>query len=82
MLNASQYNRSTSKCEVGRGTNMKFMQFENLDAINNFRPGDQSAPVETKTVLNELFELLEDYAPVWYKQEHHDRAMAALQRRS
>ena len=31
-----------------------------------------------RTVLEELFILLEDYAPVWYTDEHHDRALAAL----
>jgi len=29
-------------------------------------------------VLRELFELLEDYAPAWYLEEHHERAVAAL----
>ena len=29
-------------------------------------------------VLEELFTLLEDYAPAWYQQKHHDRAVAAL----
>lgn len=32
----------------------------------------------TRTVLEELFVLLEDYGPVWYTQEHHDRAINAL----
>ena len=31
-----------------------------------------------RTVLKELFVLLEDYAPTWYTKEHHDRAIAAL----
>ena len=31
-----------------------------------------------RTVLEELFVLLEDYAPVWYTKKHHDRAMSAL----
>jgi hypothetical protein len=36
-------------------------------------------PVPTpKAVLQELFELLEEYAPVWYTEELHDRAKAAL----
>lgn len=26
----------------------------------------------------ELFKLLEQYAPVWYTEEHHNRAVAAL----
>ena len=28
--------------------------------------------------LLELYNLLEEYAPTWYTQEHHDRAEAAL----
>jgi hypothetical protein len=32
------------------------------------------------TVLRELFELLEDYAPAWYTEENHTRALAALAR--
>ena len=34
--------------------------------------------VSPAAVLKELFELLEDYAPVWYTEENHDRAVAAL----
>ena len=26
----------------------------------------------------ELFQLLEDYAPVWYTEQHHARALAAI----
>jgi hypothetical protein len=29
-------------------------------------------------VFRELFSLLEEYAPVWYTEEHHNRAVAAL----
>ena len=29
-------------------------------------------------VLLELFKLLEQYAPTWFKEEHRNRAMAAL----
>jgi hypothetical protein len=29
-------------------------------------------------VFRELFNLLEQYAPVWYTEEHHSRALAAL----
>jgi hypothetical protein len=35
----------------------------------------------TESVLEELFVLLEDYAPTWYTKEHHDRAIAALLQR-
>ena len=29
-------------------------------------------------VFAEMFELLEDYAPAWYSEDLHDRALAAL----
>jgi hypothetical protein len=29
-------------------------------------------------VLRELFNLLEQYAPAWYTEEHHNRVVAAL----
>jgi prephenate dehydrogenase len=35
----------------------------------------------TREVLEELFQLLEDYGPTWYTEKHHDRAVAALQGR-
>jgi hypothetical protein len=28
--------------------------------------------------LKMLFDLLEEYAPTWYTEEHHDRAASAL----
>jgi hypothetical protein len=31
-----------------------------------------------REVLEELFHLLEDYAPTWYTEEHHNHAVAAL----
>ena len=31
-----------------------------------------------KAVLQELFDLLEEYAPTWYTEDLHDRAKAAL----
>ena len=33
---------------------------------------------EASQTLVELFNLLEDYAPAWYKKAHHDRALAAI----
>ena len=33
---------------------------------------------QTLDVLRTLFELLEQYAPSWYKREHHQLADAAL----
>jgi hypothetical protein len=31
-----------------------------------------------RAALEELFILLEEYGPMWYTQEHHDRALNAL----
>jgi hypothetical protein len=36
--------------------------------------------VDPKVVLEELFELLEDYGPGWYTEDHHNRAVAALRK--
>ena len=33
---------------------------------------------DTNTVLRELFELLQDYAPTWYTEDLHNRTAAAL----
>ena len=44
------------------------------------KPRDQRASiVEAKEVFSELFNLLEDYAPSWYTEELHDRALAGLE---
>lgn len=34
--------------------------------------------VFTAAVLREFFNLLEEHAPVWYTEQHHDRAVVAL----
>jgi hypothetical protein len=34
--------------------------------------------MQMRSTLIELFELLEEYAPTWYSEEHHSRAMRAL----
>ena len=49
-------------------------------AIPWSRPGDRATLklVNPATVLKELFELLEDDAPIWYTEENHNRAVAAL----
>ena len=39
---------------------------------------DSRRSSEANVALRELFELLEDYAPAWYTEEHHNRAAAAL----
>lgn len=39
---------------------------------------DKPAASTSHEVLLELFNLLEEYAPVWYTEELHNRAVAAL----
>ncbi|HTZ31115.1 MAG TPA: hypothetical protein VMH31_01585 [Methylomirabilota bacterium] len=44
------------------------------------KPKDLRASiVEVKEIFSELFDLLEDYAPSWYTEELHDRALASLE---
>ena len=53
----------------------------------NLRPESKQGPGQNERqtqspseaeVLLELFNLLEQYAPMWYAEEHHNRAVAAL----
>jgi hypothetical protein len=34
--------------------------------------------MSARSALKELFELLEEYAPMWYTEEHHKLAVGAL----
>ena len=59
---------------------MKYVELESPNSISKMYSRDDRPPkVDPETVLSELFELLEEYAPVWYQHDHHDRAVAALQ---
>jgi hypothetical protein len=42
------------------------------------RPQVEERVPGAREVLEELFLLLEDYAPTWYTEAHHNRAVAAL----
>jgi len=57
------------------------MNVEHLDrmSISSLEPEKDARCVPSqRVVLEELFKLLEDYAPAWYSEEHHNRAVAAL----
>ena len=45
------------------------------DTVSAF---EKQRPVNPSVVLAELFELLEEYAPLWYTEEHHNRIEIAL----
>jgi hypothetical protein len=65
--------------EPAGGKCMSFAERENVNArIASFSGGGQLGSGNPIEVLEELFELLEDYGPAWYTQKVHDRAVAAL----
>jgi len=41
---------------------------------------EHASIMEAKEIFSELFHLLEDYAPPWYTEELHDRALAGLEK--
>ena len=58
---------------------MKPQAFDQETELSGKKQDLREAQVATVTeTLVELFELLEDYAPVWYTEEHHHHAVAAL----
>ena len=40
---------------------------------------DSSRSMLAQMVLEELADLLEEFAPMWYSKQHHDRVAAALE---
>lgn len=56
------------------------MQRRGQKAASYRTPGTtgQDGQSNSITVLRELFALLEEYAPLWYTEELHNRAAAAL----
>lgn len=58
---------------------MRAQKAENMFAAKySSRSSEQPLPADARTVLKELFVLLEEYGPTWYTQDHHDRAVMAL----
>ena len=58
---------------------MTVRQMKAVSAGKSGSNGHDQRPLPShKAVLKELYELLEDYAPAWYTEEHHNRALAAL----
>lgn len=57
---------------------LNLKQFTGDIVHSTYRPIDNFSAANPKLVLKELFELLEAYGPIWYTEEHHKRALAAL----
>ncbi len=47
-------------------------------ARNSFKLTDASRSTNPKVVLKDVFELLEEYGPMWYTEELHNRMKTAL----
>jgi hypothetical protein len=47
--------------------------------LDTFKEDTPALPSALTGAFLELFELLEEYAPVWYTEEHHNRALAVLE---
>jgi len=55
------------------------VELDKLSILENaLADAEDPQPVDAKQVLAELFDLLEEYGPSWYTEEHHNRAVAAL----
>lgn len=58
---------------------MGIVELDKLSILENaLADAEDPQPVDAKQVLAELFDLLEEYGPSWYTEEHHNRAVAAL----
>jgi len=59
----------------------KILVFTNHSNISRLRP-QQSNSTTFKELLREMSTLLEEYAPTWYSEDLHNRAVAALRGRT
>jgi hypothetical protein len=74
-LVAPQHNETEYEMKNEQG-----MGFQHrLEIVHRRQRAEEVSPMK---VLEELFELLEDYGPAWYTKENHDRAVAALMQHS
>lgn len=54
------------------------MQAQKRMAVERISGQSEPNVFNPMAIFKELFELLEDYGPVWYSEELHERARAAL----
>ena len=57
---------------------MRDSEFEERSGGVHKKPAPEEQSVCVGEAFRELFDLLEQYAPVWYTEDHHNRAVAAL----
>jgi hypothetical protein len=83
----SSHPLQTALIPIGKSRPEVQVNVERWDQANPKNGKHSSATKEPtaptlQTVLEEVFELLEDYAPLWYTEEQHDRILAALRNRN
>jgi hypothetical protein len=54
------------------------MHIEESTRVDRFISPRKLSSATPEKVLEELFNLLEEYGPTWYTEEHHNRVVAAL----
>jgi len=57
---------------------MRDAEFEERSGSLRKKPAPEAQSACVGEAFRELFNLLEQYAPVWYTEGHHNRAVAAL----
>ena len=63
----------------GRGTNVSLQRIDEWSEVAGRERNFEEREVdEEREALVELFDLLEEYAPKWYTESHHARALAAI----
>jgi hypothetical protein len=68
-----------TNAQSGRGTNVSLQRIEERNEVaDSERDFEQRGVDEARETLVELFDLLEEYAPRWYTESHHARALAAI----
>ncbi len=58
--------------------NLQRATFKAVPGAFKLKDTRTSTSTSPKEVLKEIFELMEEYGPIWYTEELHDRVIAAL----
>ena len=61
-----------------RGAKVSLQRIGRRGGVQDRERDFEHAADEAREALIELFDLLEEYGPVWYTEVHRDRALAAI----
>jgi hypothetical protein len=69
----------SAKTQSRRGSNVSLQRIAGHSGVEDTEHDFEQAVLnETREVLVELFDLLEEYGPAWYTDTHRSRALAAI----